>query len=97
MGFIDDLTNKVKNEVSWKVGQEAASGISKIASKIFDKKAPESKAPKCPKCSKEVADLNLKFCPNCGSKLLATCPKCNAGYPVGTKFCTQCGDALKWD
>ncbi|MFA5934294.1 MAG: zinc ribbon domain-containing protein [Candidatus Paceibacterota bacterium] len=95
MGFIDDLTNKVKNEVSWKVGQGVSTGISKVASKIFDKKSPEAKVSKCPKCKKEIVDLTLKFCPDCGQKLLLTCSKCNIDYPVGTKFCTQCGEALK--
>jgi len=23
------------------------------------------------------------------------CPKCNKKYPPGTKFCSQCGEALK--
>lgn len=92
MGFTDDLINKVKNEVSWKVGQEVSSGISKAASKIFEKKAPVNK---CPKCKKVITDAALKFCPDCGAKLLLTCPKCSVDYPVGTKFCTQCGEALK--
>ena len=95
MGFTDDFINKVKNEVSWKLGQEASSGISKVASKIFDRKAPEDKAPKCPKCGKQIVDAGLKFCPECGQKLLLTCSKCNIDYPIGTKFCTQCGEALK--
>ncbi|MFA6341022.1 MAG: zinc ribbon domain-containing protein [Candidatus Paceibacterota bacterium] len=94
MGFMDDMVNKVKNEVSWKVGQGVSSGISKASSKIFEKKA---KVPKCPKCGKEITDPALKFCPSCGAKLLATCPKCNIDYPIGTKFCTQCGEPLKWD
>ena len=95
MGFTDDLINKVKNEVSWKLGQEASSGISKVASKIFTKKAPEAKVPKCSKCGKEIVDAGLKFCAECGAKLMVTCTKCNVDYPVATKFCTQCGEALK--
>jgi len=95
MGFADDFLNKVKNEVSWKVGQEASNGIGKLASKIFDKRSPESKPPKCPKCKKEIAEAGLKFCPDCGTKLMATCSKCNVDYPVGVKFCTQCGEVLK--
>ena len=97
MGFTDDLFNKIKNDVSWKIGQEASTGIGKITSKIFNKKTPEAKIPKCPKCKKEITDPALKFCPDCGAKLLATCPKCNIDYPIGTKFCTQCGGPLKWD
>ncbi|MFZ2038357.1 MAG: zinc ribbon domain-containing protein [Minisyncoccia bacterium] len=95
MGFLDDLTGKIKNEVSWKVGQGVSTGISKVASKIFDKKAPEAKVPKCPKCKKEITDPALRFCPECGAKLIVTCSKCNIDYPIGTKFCTQCGEVLK--
>ena len=95
MGFLDDLTGKIKNEVSWKVGQGVSTGISKVASKVFSKKTPEVKLPKCPKCNKEITDSVLKFCPDCGTKLLGTCQKCNIDYPAGTKFCTQCGEALK--
>jgi len=95
MGFTDDILNRIKNEVSWKVGQEVSGGISQVASKIFKKRTPENKLPKCPKCKKDIADSGLKFCPDCGTKLLATCAKCNIDYPTGTKFCTQCGEALK--
>lgn len=95
MGFADDFVNKVKNEVSWKLGQEASNGVSKIASKIFDKKSPENKEPACPKCKKAITDVALKFCPECGAKLTVTCSKCNVDYPVAVKFCTQCGEALK--
>lgn len=95
MGFVDDIINRIKNEVSWKVGQEVSGGISKVASKIFKKGAPENKLPKCPKCKKEIIDPGLKFCPDCGAKLMATCVKCNLDYPTGTKFCTQCGEVLK--
>lgn len=95
MGFIDDIVNRVKNEVSWKVGQGVSGGISQATSKIFNKKTPEATIPKCPKCKKEITDPALKFCPDCGTKLIVTCSKCNIDYPVGTKFCTQCGEALK--
>lgn len=92
MGFVDDLIGRVKNEVSWKVGQEVSGGISKVTGTIFNKKPPENK---CPSCKKVIPDSGLKFCPECGAKLMLNCPKCNVDYPVGTKFCTQCGEALK--
>lgn len=95
MGFIDDLGNKIKNDVSWKIGQEASTGLGSLTSKIFRKKTPEDKTPKCPKCKKEISDAGLKFCPDCGAKLMMTCSKCNIDYPTGTKFCTQCGETLK--
>ena len=95
MGFADDMLNKIKNELSWKVGQGVSSGVNKVASKIFNKKDVGPKTLKCPKCGREITEVGLKFCPDCGTKLLLTCSKCNIDYPVGTKFCTQCGEALK--
>jgi len=95
MGFLDDIKNRVKNEVSYKVGQGASEGIDKITSRIFNKTSSGEKMPKCPKCGKEISDLGLRFCPDCGQKLLLTCSKCTVDYPSGTKFCTQCGEALK--
>lgn len=95
MGFVDDIINRIKNEVSWKVGQGVSEGIGQVTSKIFKKKAPENNSPKCPKCGKEIIEAGLKFCPDCGAKLMLTCPKCNVDFPVGKKFCAQCGETLK--
>lgn len=92
MGFIDDIINRIKNEISWKVGQGVSGGIGQVTSKIFNKKPPENK---CPKCNKTIAEAGLKFCPDCGAKLLLTCPKCNVDFPAGKKFCAQCGETLK--
>lgn len=92
MGFVNDIINRIKNELSWKAGQEVSGGISRVAGKIFNKKTPENK---CPKCKKIITETGLKFCPDCGAKLTLTCPKCNVDFPVGKKFCPQCGEALR--
>ena len=47
----------------------------------------------CPKCGKAVR--KGKFCPECGAKLSASCPKCGAGAPDGAKFCPECGETLE--
>lgn len=49
----------------------------------------------CPKCSATIAD-GLKFCGNCGEKVLntLTCPVCNYENPENTKFCGNCGQRL---
>lgn len=49
----------------------------------------------CPKCSATIAD-GLKFCGNCGEKVLntLTCPACNYENPENTKFCGNCGQRL---
>ncbi|MEW6069678.1 MAG: SPFH domain-containing protein, partial [Candidatus Thermoplasmatota archaeon] len=58
---------------------------------------PPKPTVKCPKCSTDVPE-GTKFCPNCGSKILAPgmmlCPKCNADIKVGSKFCAGCGAKL---
>ncbi|MDI6856202.1 MAG: SPFH domain-containing protein [Candidatus Thermoplasmatota archaeon] len=52
---------------------------------------------KCPKCNADVPE-GVKFCPNCGAKMLApgmmSCPKCNTDIKVGSKFCPSCGEKL---
>lgn len=46
----------------------------------------------CPECGKEVA--KGKFCPECGHKLVAACPKCGNETFCGAKFCLECGEKL---
>lgn len=50
----------------------------------------------CPQCNMEYQD-NMKFCPECGSKLEAkpnVCPNCGTEYKEGQKFCSECGAKL---
>lgn len=50
----------------------------------------------CPQCNMEYQD-NMKFCPECGSKLEAkpnVCPSCGTEYKEGQKFCSECGTKL---
>jgi len=52
--------------------------------------------PKCEKCGRG-GDLEQKFCPQCGGKMivpLTNCPKCNFSIDMGQKFCTGCGNAI---
>ena len=47
---------------------------------------------KCKNCGAPLA-AGAKFCPECGTKVVAVCPKC--GTPVsGGKFCPECGEKL---
>lgn len=51
----------------------------------------------CPQCNIEYQD-NMKFCPECGSKLESMpnkCPNCGAEYKDGQKFCSECGTKLE--
>lgn len=55
----------------------------------------ESQAQKILKCTNCGANLNTgtKFCPECGTKVVAGCPKCETPTN-GAKFCPECGEKL---
>ncbi len=93
MGILDGVANRVKYDMEWKAGSVISDKIAQGASKVLNK--GEADKGKCPKCKKPITDSTLKFCPNCGQKLQLTCAKCSISFPWGTKFCTQCGGALK--
>jgi membrane protease subunit (stomatin/prohibitin family) len=46
----------------------------------------------CPSCNAPLAS-NVKFCPECGSKIQADafCSECGAKMQPGAKFCPECG------
>ncbi len=46
----------------------------------------------CPACGKAVP--KGKFCPLCGHKLVADCPKCGAENADDASFCSKCGEKL---
>lgn len=46
----------------------------------------------CPRCGKTVP--KSKFCPECGYKFAAVCPKCGTPVADGAKFCMECGEKL---
>ncbi len=48
---------------------------------------------KCSKCQFENPD-GLKFCNECGQKLILVCPACKAVNQPGSKFCGECGHSL---
>lgn len=50
----------------------------------------------CPNCNAEIK-ANLKFCPECGAKMVKEvkrCPDCNAEVGAKAKFCPECGKKL---
>ena len=47
----------------------------------------------CPKCDVAL-DKGLKFCSNCGAKLMKECPKCGYDVEDGVKFCPNCGSLI---
>lgn len=93
MGILDDLAQQVGDDISSRASQGVSDGIDKGISKMFGKN--EELGNKCSKCKKEIEDSSLKFCPDCGTKLLKNCPECGIDYPLDAKFCTQCGKQLK--
>jgi len=46
----------------------------------------------CPQCNAPL-EKNVKFCPECGAKILAEkhCTECGAKLASGAKFCPECG------
>ncbi len=91
MGILDNIISRVTSDLSYRAGSEISDAVTKGASNIL-KKNP--KIPKCPKCKKEIKE-GLKFCPECGAKLIMTCKACGIDYPIKTKFCTSCGGKLE--
>ena len=89
MGLLDNLINRTKSDLEYRAGSEISKKVEDTVRKGLEKKR------KCPKCGKALPESALKFCPDCGAKFLVTCKDCNIDYPAGTKFCTQCGKALK--
>jgi len=53
--------------------------------------------PKCEKCGRG-GDVDQKFCPQCGGKMvvpITNCPGCKKRIDETEKFCTDCGFKLK--
>jgi membrane protease subunit (stomatin/prohibitin family) len=58
---------------------------------------PQNQVMKCPSCSATIQS-NLKFCSECGFKLVQNkvkCYKCNTENNEDAKFCNSCGANLK--
>ena len=50
----------------------------------------------CFACGKPVG-VDSQFCPDCGVSLLSKCPRCEADWLGGPKYCPGCGfEAQKW-
>ena len=45
---------------------------------------------KCPRCQAENR-AGLRFCEDCGARLVAVCPSCRAEVTPGKRFCGSCG------
>lgn len=56
----------------------------------------ENKVMKCPSCHHENPS-GLKFCGECGARLILACPSCGATNPPEQKFCGECGAKLSPD
>lgn len=51
---------------------------------------------KCAQCDFE-SPQGLKFCGQCGARLLPVCAQCGAAAPPGSRFCGECGRPLTAD
>ncbi|MBI5047065.1 zinc ribbon domain-containing protein [Candidatus Micrarchaeota archaeon] len=95
MGIFDSIVSQVVGNVKRDVEYKASSGISNSISSGASKVLQKDSTPKCPKCKKVISDPSLKFCSECGTKLMVSCSKCQQDFPIGTKFCSNCGGAVK--
>src|SRR3954451_9277106 len=48
----------------------------------------------CPDCSADN-DAGLKFCGECGARLVVSCPACDTQWSATQKFCGECGAPLR--
>jgi rRNA maturation endonuclease Nob1 len=90
MGIFGNIAGGAKGAVEGAAVNEFSQGMQKGIQNAKNR----PKVNKCPKCGKPIAQDGLKFCPACGAPLMATCQKCGSAFPVGTKFCTNCGGTL---
>ena len=65
---------------------------------VYQAQAPVNNTPmvNCPSCGALIR-AGLKFCNECGQKLVQdqkTCPQCSAVIPASAKFCNECGFAF---
>ena len=58
-----------------------------------ENKKEEKETFACPHCSKQI-DINTKFCPECGGKIVHECPECKHEVSPTQKFCPECGAKL---
>ncbi|MEK6982055.1 MAG: zinc ribbon domain-containing protein [Candidatus Micrarchaeota archaeon] len=98
MGIFDNIINQVIGNVKRDVTNQASSGISSTISGGINggvkKVTTKDNTPKCPKCKKVITDNSLKFCSECGTKMIVSCTKCQQDFAVGTKFCSNCGGTV---
>ena len=84
---ISQLRDKAYSQVDMTGGanlRSAATGVSSAAAPV-----------QCPSCHTEVP-AGKKFCPDCGTNLLAKpkCPSCGTEVAPGAKFCGDCGTRI---
>ncbi len=48
---------------------------------------------KCPRCQHDNP-APVKFCGECGARLVTLCPECQAHNPSSNRFCEECGEPL---
>ncbi|MCX7874899.1 MAG: hypothetical protein N2321_01890 [Melioribacteraceae bacterium] len=57
---------------------------------VIDKEDDNNKCPKCNYWNQGA----VKYCSNCGTKLLMICNNCSVENPRDAKYCNSCGNKL---
>lgn len=93
MGSNIDLRKFQREDAIQDAFSKLVSGKPGYKTVIEKKKIP----PKCEKCGRG-GDVDQKFCPQCGGKMvvpITECPSCKKPIDGGERFCTDCGHKLK--
>lgn len=85
---------KLPQEIFDEIEKFILSGGKSISVSLGASKALKDNEVLCPKC-KTPNPKGIKFCNNCGEKLVNECAKCHADVPLGIKFCPECGSSME--
>jgi hypothetical protein len=97
MGFLDDVSRRVKNNVTSQVSSKTSSIINSAINTGVNTAVNKVKHSGDWKCSCGVTNTG-KFCTNCGKAKdagICKCPKCGwTSSSSRPKFCPECGTSL---
>lgn len=85
---------KLPNEIFDEIEKFIMSGGKSVSVSFGATKALKENEVLCPKC-KTANPKGIKFCNNCGGKLVNECANCHTDVGLGIKFCPSCGSSME--